>query len=38
MLTKADVVSIVNWTMIPKMTSILQRIPKKSCPAWAMRA
>ena len=33
MLTKADVVSIVNWTMIPKMTSILQRIAEEIMPA-----
>ena len=32
MLTKADVVSIVNWTMIPKMTSILQRMAEEIMP------
>ena len=32
MLAKADVVSIVNWTMIPKMTSILVEIVDRIMP------
>ena len=29
LLSKCDLVSIVNWTMIPKMTSILQNLVDK---------
>lgn len=32
MLAKADVISIVNWTMIPKMTSILTEIVERIMP------
>jgi sugar/nucleoside kinase (ribokinase family) len=32
MLSKCDLVSIVNWTMIPKMTSILQDLADKVLP------
>ena len=32
MLAKAELVSIVNWTMIPKMTSILvETVDKNKC-------
>ena len=31
LLSKCDLVSIVNWTMIPKMTSVLQHLADKVC-------